>query len=107
MGGQTIYNAVCRRTRKALGFAVNLQRFRIAAATFWSIRDPANVRGVKDLLGHTDIRTTQRYAHLAKRGGVFERAISALAKAPVGVPSAPREAATGTHGTHGTEPFHK
>ena len=62
---------------------------------------------VKDLLGHTDIRTTQRYAHLAKRGGVFERAISALAKAPVGVPSAPREAATGTHGTHGTEPFHK
>jgi integrase/recombinase XerD len=34
MGGQIIYNAVCWRTRKALGFAVNLQRFRIAAATF-------------------------------------------------------------------------
>ena len=61
MGGQIIYNAVCRRTRKALGFAVNLQRFRIAAATLWSIRDPANVRGVKDLLGHSSFATTEKH----------------------------------------------
>ena len=31
----------------ALGFPVNLHRFRLAAATLWSIRDPANVRGVQ------------------------------------------------------------
>jgi hypothetical protein len=28
---------------------VNLHRFRHAAASFWSIRDPVNVRGAKDL----------------------------------------------------------
>ena len=36
MGGQVIYYAVRRRTFDALGFPVNLQRFRSAAATFWS-----------------------------------------------------------------------
>ena len=33
-----IYDAVCRRTRKELGFPVNLHQFRHAAATFWSIQ---------------------------------------------------------------------
>ena len=45
-----IDKAVRRRTKKAFGFAVNLHRFR-HAASFWSIRDPVNVRGAKDLLG--------------------------------------------------------
>jgi integrase/recombinase XerD len=52
MQGGVIYNAVRRRTRKAFGFPVNLHRFRAAAGTFWSVQDPENVRGVKDLLGH-------------------------------------------------------
>ena len=43
----SIYNSVRRRTRKALGFPVNLHRFRRAAATLWSTQDPANVRGVQ------------------------------------------------------------
>jgi integrase/recombinase XerD len=52
MSAIAIYNAVRTRTKKAFGFAVNLHRFRHAAASFWSIMDPVNVRGVKDLLGH-------------------------------------------------------
>ncbi|MGA7452712.1 MAG: hypothetical protein WBW73_16025 [Rhodoplanes sp.] len=44
----SIYAAVCKRTQKAFGFAVNLHRFRHAAATLWSTQDPANVRGAKD-----------------------------------------------------------
>jgi integrase/recombinase XerD len=60
MSDRIIYNTVRRRTRKALGFPVNLHRFRRAAATLWSIRDPANVRGVKDLLGHTSFTTTEK-----------------------------------------------
>jgi integrase len=52
MDDGTIYDMVCRRTRKAFGFPVNLHRFRHAAMTFWSIRDPKNVRGAKDLLEH-------------------------------------------------------
>jgi integrase/recombinase XerD len=48
MGGEGIYEAVRRRTRQAFGFAVNLHRFRHAAASFWSVRDPKNVRGAKE-----------------------------------------------------------
>ncbi len=61
MDGGTIYDMVRRRTREALGFPVNLHRFRTAAATLWSIHDPANVRGVKDLLGHVSFDTTEGY----------------------------------------------
>jgi len=52
MSAVAIGAAVRRRTKKAFGFAVSLHRFRHAAATFWSIHDPANIRGVKDFLGH-------------------------------------------------------
>jgi integrase len=61
MDDATIYTAVRRRTREALGFPVNLHRFRRAAATLWSIRDPANVRGAKDLLGHATFTPTEKY----------------------------------------------
>jgi integrase/recombinase XerD len=66
MGEGTIYDSVRRRTRAALGFPVNLHRFRSAAATFWSSRDPANVRGVKDLLGHTSFTTTEDHYIMAQ-----------------------------------------
>jgi integrase len=56
-----IYDAVQRRTRKELGFPVNLHRFRHGAATFWSIHDPVNVRGAKDLLGHSSFGTTEKH----------------------------------------------
>jgi integrase/recombinase XerD len=61
LGGHSIYSAVRRRTRQALGFPINLHRFRRAAGTLWSVQDPQNVRGVKDLLGHADFATTERY----------------------------------------------
>jgi integrase/recombinase XerD len=38
MSDKMIYANIRRRTRKALGFPVNLHRFRHAAATFWSVR---------------------------------------------------------------------
>ena len=61
MDGGSIYDAVRRRTTEALGFAVNLHRFRLAAGNLWSIADPANVRGVKDLLGQTSFGTTEKH----------------------------------------------
>ena len=61
MSGGAIYDAVRRRTIEGLGFPVNLHRFRSAAGNLWSISDPANVRGVKDLLGHTDFGTTEKH----------------------------------------------
>ena len=79
--GQLIYNAVRRRTRKALGFPINLHRFRRAAATLWSVRDPANVRGVKDLLGHASFATTEKYYIMAQSrlaGRALARTIDGL-----------------------------
>lgn len=61
MGGGAIYDAVRRRTTESLGFPVNLHRFRSAAGNLWSIADPANVRGVKDLLGQTSFGTTEKH----------------------------------------------
>jgi integrase/recombinase XerD len=61
MDDGTIYDTVRRRTKAAFGFPVNLHRFRSAAGTFWSIHDPANVRGVKDLLGHSSFDPTEKY----------------------------------------------
>ena len=61
MGGGAIYDAVRRQTREALVFPVNLHRFRSAAGNLWSIVDPGNVRGVKDLLGQTSFGTTEKH----------------------------------------------
>jgi integrase len=61
MSADAIYNAVRKSTKKAFGFEVNLHRFRHSAASFWSTHDPANVRGVKDLLGHASFGTTEKY----------------------------------------------
>jgi integrase len=62
MSANAIYDTVCKRTKKAFGFSVNPHRFRHAAGTLWSIEDPANVRGVKDLLGHASYdKTTEAH----------------------------------------------
>jgi integrase/recombinase XerD len=65
MDDGTIYDMVRRRTRKAFGFAINLHRFRHAAATFWSISDPKNVRGAKDLLGHISFGMTEKHYRMS------------------------------------------
>ena len=77
MSDGSIYNTVRRRTRKALGFPVNLHRFRSAAATFWSIRDPANVRGVKDLLGHSTFSMTERF-YILSQSRIAGRALAGI-----------------------------
>jgi integrase len=82
MCAMAIYDAVRRRTKKAFGFAVNLHRFRHAAASFWSIRDPANVRGVKDLLGHASFGSTDEKHYIMAQsrlaGRVLARAVDAV-----------------------------
>jgi integrase/recombinase XerD len=83
MCAMAIYDAVRNRTRKAFGFAVNLHRFRHAAASFWSIQDPANVRGAKDLLGQWSFGTTEKHYIMAQSrvaGRVLARAVDAARK---------------------------
>lgn len=81
MPGQTIYDAVRERTRKPLGFPVNLHQFRRAAATLWSVRDPANVRGAKDLLGHASFATTEKYYIMAQSRVAGRALAKAIGKA--------------------------
>ena len=66
MCANAIYLAVYKHTKKALGFGVNLHRFRHAAGSFWSSQDPVNVRGVKDLLGHASFGTTEKHYIMAQ-----------------------------------------
>ena len=78
-----IYNAVRRRTKKAFGFAVNLHRFRHAAASLWSIRDPVNVRGAKDLLGQSSFGITEKHYIMAQSrlaGRALAHAVDAARK---------------------------
>jgi hypothetical protein len=86
MDDGTIYDTVRRRTRMALGFRVNLHRFRSAAGTLWSLKDPVNVRGVKDLLGHAsfDSMTETHYimAQARQAGRVLARAIGRDSREP-------------------------
>ncbi len=87
MSDGMIYVNVRRRTERALGFPVNLHRFRHAAATFWSVRDPVNVRGVKDLLGHATFATTEQHYIMAQSrmaGRELARAIEDLEAAAAG-----------------------
>ena len=73
-----INETVGKRTRQAFGFPVNLHRFRHAAATQWSIQDPTNVRGAKDLLGHSSFKTTEKHYIMAQSriaGRALARAI--------------------------------
>jgi integrase/recombinase XerD len=87
MDGGTIYDTVRRRTLVAFGFPINLHRFRLAAGTLWSIHDPANVRGVKDLLGHTSFDTTEKYYIMAQTriaGRALFRAIEGMRKGAAG-----------------------
>ena len=83
MCAMAIYLAVRKRTKKAFGFGVNLHRFRHAAASFWSIHDPANVRGVKDLLGHASFSTTEKHYIMAQSrlaGRTLARVVDSLRK---------------------------
>ena len=83
MSAVAICAAVRRRTKKAFGFTVSLLRFRHAAATFWSIHDPANVRGVKDLLGHASFGMTEKYYVMAQArlaGRALAQAVDAARK---------------------------
>ena len=85
MSDSAIYDAVRRRAKKAFGVGVNLHRFRHAAASFWSIQDPVNERGVKDLAGHASYdKTTDKYYVMGQSrlaGRALAKAIDAIQQA--------------------------
>jgi integrase/recombinase XerD len=80
-----IAKAVSKRTKSAFGFAINLHRFRHAAASLWSICDPVNVRGAKDLLGQTSFGITEKHYIMGQSrlaGRSLARAVDAVRARP-------------------------
>lgn len=76
-----IYTIIKRRTEVEFGFPVTPHLFRMAAGTLWSMRDPQNVRGVRDLLGHSSFATTEQFyikAQSRHAGRVLVRAVDAV-----------------------------
>ena len=85
MSSDAVYTAVCHSTEAALGFAVSPHRFRHAVGSFWSAHDPANVRGVADILGHASFGTTEKHYMMAQSrlaGRVLQQAIDRACKRP-------------------------
>lgn len=66
------------RARKALGLPQ--RQFRDLRNTFasWLAQDGQNLKAIQDLLGHAQLTTTQRYAHLA--AGHLKAAVGGLPK---------------------------
>jgi integrase/recombinase XerD len=69
-GGPLSYSAVgpvmTRHTTKRLGIRITLHDARDAAATTWAIAAPDQIGVARDLLAHSDLRTTIKYYNRAK-----------------------------------------
>ena len=76
MSSDAIYATVCKRTKKAFGFSVSLHRFRHAAGTLWSIEDPENIRGTKDLLSHASYDKTTETHYVMGQSRIAGRALA-------------------------------
>jgi len=76
MSASAIYNVVCEPTEITFGYRVNPHRFRHAAGTLWSIEDPENVRGVKDLLGHASYDKTTETHYVMGQSRIAGRALA-------------------------------
>jgi site-specific recombinase XerD len=76
MDDGAIYDMVRRRTKSEFGFPVSLHDFRRAAATLWAIQDPANVRGVKDLLGHSGLGNTSEVHYIKAQSRLAGRTLA-------------------------------
>ena len=66
MCDQAIYQQVCKRTRAAYGFPINLHMFRHCAASTIARRDPQHIGVSRGLLGHKRLDTTEKYYNMAR-----------------------------------------
>jgi integrase len=55
-----------RNTTKRLGIRISPHDARDAAATTWAIAAPEQIRVARDLLAHSDLRTTIKHYNRAK-----------------------------------------
>jgi integrase len=77
LGSNAIWKLVCRHTAVELGVRLTPHDARDAAATTWAIEAPSQVAVSRDLLSHSDLRTTQKHYNRA-RGVEASRAYAKL-----------------------------
>jgi integrase/recombinase XerD len=69
-GGALLYSGIwgiiTRHTMRRLGIRVAPHDARDAAATTWAIEAPNQIGVARDLLGHSDLRTTTKHYNRAK-----------------------------------------
>jgi integrase/recombinase XerD len=81
MGYAAIGHQVRQRTQQAFGIALSPHRFRDCAATAIAINAPEQVRLILPILGHTTLKTSERYYNQAgslEAGRRYSRTIAAL-----------------------------
>ena len=65
LGSNAIWKLVCRHTAAELGVRLTPHDARDAAATTWALEAPGQVAVSRDLLSHSDLRTTQKHYNRA------------------------------------------
>ena len=69
-GGALVYGAIgqvfSRHSTSRLGFRITPHDARDAAATTWAISAPDQIGVARDLLAHSDLRTTIKYYNRAR-----------------------------------------
>lgn len=66
MAATTIYGRIVALTRAKFGHAVTPHLFRDSAATSVATEDPEHVYITKSILGHSSLKTSQRYYNHAR-----------------------------------------
>jgi integrase/recombinase XerD len=77
LGSNAIWKLICRHTSAELGVRLTPHDVRDAAATTWALEAPSQIAVSRDLLSHSDLRTTQKHYNRA-RGVVASRSYSEL-----------------------------
>jgi integrase len=83
-GGALVYGAIGQvfsRLSSGLGFRITPHDVRDAAATTWAISAPDQIGVARDLLAHSDLRTTTRYYNRARgieASRAYSRVIAAM-----------------------------
>lgn len=61
-----VYDRICVRTKEAFGHSINPHLFRDCAATTIAINDSEHVEIIKDVLGHTQVETAEKFYNQAR-----------------------------------------
>jgi len=72
---------ISRHTKERFGVAINPHTFRHVAATAMAESDPDSVTAIAGLLGHSDLRTSERYYNMARQVAAVGRYEAILVKA--------------------------